>query len=79
VNTITPFLRTTLHELAQTEATARSLIQAEKKKIPPDILKGQSGKVIEMIEKHLDGFAGRNAANVEASKTLLPKAETLVQ
>jgi hypothetical protein len=79
LNTLTAFLKTTMNECIQSENGARSLINAEKKKIPPELLRGQTGTVMTLIEQHLQRLAVMNHNNAEAARPLLVRAEKLVK
>ena len=79
VNTITPFLKTTMHECVQSEATCRKLLAAEKQKIPRDLQAGPPGRVVVMIEQHITRLINLNAENAHLAGPLLSRAEPLVE
>jgi hypothetical protein len=79
VNTMTPFLKTTMHECAQSEATCRKLLAAEKQKIPRDLLAGEVGRVVLAAEQLLGGLVTLNAQNAHLAEPLLARAEPLVE
>jgi hypothetical protein len=76
VNTITPFVKTIMAECAQTEATIRSLIEAEKKKISAELLRRHCASLVTHAETLLRQLATLNSANTEAARGLWSLAET---
>ena len=79
VNTLTSFLKTAMNECIQSQNTASNLINAEKKKIPQELLRGQIGATMTLIEQHLQRLVVLNQNNAEAARPLLVRAEKLVK
>ena len=79
VNTNTPMVKTSMGECAETQTSARKLIEAEKSKIPAEILKGQAGKVIQQSETLLTKLVTLNAGNAKTSAPVLVQAEKLLK
>lgn len=79
LNTNTRLVEIAMRECTQTRTTAGSLIEAEKSKIPPEILKGQAGKVIQQSEALLNKLATLNAGNTKTATPVLADAEKLAK
>ena len=78
VNTITHFLRTTMGECLAAQQGAKNMIDAEKLKVPPQLLKGQTGQVLMGAQQLLAGLMSLNSENGRLAGILLPRAEKLV-
>jgi hypothetical protein len=79
VNTNTRMVEIAMRECTQTRTAAGSLIEAEKSKIPPEILKGPAGKVIQQSEALLNRLVTLNAGNAKTATPVLANAEKLVK
>jgi hypothetical protein len=79
LNTLMSFLKTTMNECVQTETNARKLMEAEKKKIPPEILRGPAAGVISSIELLLGRLTTLNSENAGAARGFIGQSGTTVK
>jgi len=79
VNNNTRLVKISLSECDDARKTAENIIAAEKSKIPPEILQGPSGKVVQQIEALLVKLTTLNATNTKTATPVLTEAEKLLK
>ena len=78
LETMVPFMTSRHAEASKGQETATKLLDAERKKIPADLLKGQCGILLSQADKPLATLVKINEVNAKLVKALTEKAQGLV-